>query len=269
VLTPGGHAVGFESCWNRNNTGRIYADGYVHPEFFGQGIGTYLLRWAETRAQDHLASYPEDVLIRLLAGLYGNDQGSLDLFQAEGFQAIRHFWHMRINMTEAPAAPELPTDISIRTLVRDQDEHAVHEAMTESFRDHWGSVPTPFDEWAARRIEIAGFDPSLWFLAIDNATGQVAGAALCRFRDQAWVDTLGVRRPWRKHGLGMALLRHAFGEFYQRGSRQVGLGVDAQNPTGATRLYERAGMEISQRFVTYAKELRPGRDLSPDEPADR
>jgi mycothiol synthase len=60
----------------------------------------------------------------------------------------------------------------------------------------------------------------------------------------------------------MALLLHAFGEFYRRGVRTVGLGVDAQSLTGATRLYERAGMSVIAQFERYEKELRPGIDLS-------
>jgi ribosomal protein S18 acetylase RimI-like enzyme len=73
-----------------------------------------------------------------------------------------------------------------------------------------------------------------------------------------------VRRPWRKRGLGLALLNHSFGEFYRRGYRRVGLGVDAQNLTGALRLYEKAGMRAdpARRFSVYEKELRLGVDLA-------
>ncbi len=63
------------------------------------------------------------------------------------------------------------------------------------------------------------------------------------------------RKPWRKRGLGLALLHHAFGEFYRRGQPKVALGVDAQNPTGATRLYERAGMHVAYEAVAFQKEL--------------
>ncbi|HEV2582694.1 MAG TPA: GNAT family N-acetyltransferase, partial [Ktedonobacteraceae bacterium] len=77
-----------------------------------------------------------------------------------------------------------------------------------------------------------------------------------------WVNTLAVLRPWRKQGLGMALLLHSFREFYQRGKRKVGLGVDSQNLTGATRLYQRAGMHVAREHITYEKELRAGIELS-------
>ena len=74
--------------------------------------------------------------------------------------------------------------------------------------------------------------------------------------------TLGVRRPWRKRGLGLALLRHSFNEFYRRGKRKVGLGVDAQNLTGALRLYENAGMHVDQTSDLYEKEMPPGTEIS-------
>ena len=69
-------------------------------------------------------------------------------------------------------------------------------------------------------------------------------------------------RPWRKRGIGLALLRHSFNEFYRRGRRKVGLGVDAQSLTGALRLYEGAGMHIHQTFDQYEKELRAGIEIS-------
>ena len=80
--------------------------------------------------------------------------------------------------------------------------------------------------------------------------------------DIGWVDTLAVLRPWRRKGLGMALLLHSFGEFYRRGRRKVGLGVDSQNLTGAARLYERAGMHVARQYISYQKELRAGKELS-------
>lgn len=75
------------------------------------------------------------------------------------------------------------------------------------------------------------------------------------------MNTLAVRRPWRKRGLGLALLEYGFGMLYGRGDHSIGLGVDLQNLTGATRLYERAGMRVRTRIALYEKELRPGEDL--------
>jgi ribosomal protein S18 acetylase RimI-like enzyme len=129
-------------------------------------------------------------------------------------------------------------------------------------------VEGPFEEglkrWKYDR-EYEGFDPTLIFLAMDG--DQIAGVSLCRPHSQydselGWVRSLGVRRPWRKRGLGLALLRHSFNEFYRRGKRKVGLGVDSQNLTGALRIYENAGMHVAQAEDYYEKELRAGTEIS-------
>jgi ribosomal protein S18 acetylase RimI-like enzyme len=96
---------------------------------------------------------------------------------------------------------------------------------------------------------------------------EIAGLALCSptlgpDRSTGVVETLGVRRPWRRKGLGLALLQHAFSEFHARGHKQVGLGVDSKNLSGATRLYKKAGMQVTQELAVYEKELRAGEELS-------
>ena len=78
---------------------------------------------------------------------------------------------------------------------------------------------------------------------------------------KGWIGSLGVLRPWRKHGLGRALLLHSFQEFKKRGLLRAGLGVDASNLTGALRLYEKAGMHVEQTTLTYEVELQPGKNL--------
>jgi ribosomal protein S18 acetylase RimI-like enzyme len=75
---------------------------------------------------------------------------------------------------------------------------------------------------------------------------------------RGWVGSIGVLPQWRGRGIGEALLRTSFAEFWRRGERRVALGVDAHN-AAATRLYERAGMHVLYRITLYEKELR-GRD---------
>jgi ribosomal protein S18 acetylase RimI-like enzyme len=73
--------------------------------------------------------------------------------------------------------------------------------------------------------------------------------------DAGWLGNVSVRRPWRRRGVGRALLLHAFRELHARGAERVGLGVDAQNPSGATRLYESVGMAVEADHATFAKPL--------------
>jgi ribosomal protein S18 acetylase RimI-like enzyme len=106
-------------------------------------------------------------------------------------------------------------------------------------------------------VDTYRYDPALWWMAEDGA--QIAGVAVgVNFPDMGWVRLLGVRRPWRRQGIALALLRQAFQEFKRRGQRSVGLGVDAASPTGATELYRRAGMRIDKQFAQYRKIVRSG-----------
>jgi ribosomal protein S18 acetylase RimI-like enzyme len=69
------------------------------------------------------------------------------------------------------------------------------------------------------------------------------------------VAAIGVRRPWRGRGLGRALLLHTFAEFQRRGVNRISLGVDTQNPTGATKLYESVGMRVELEDAVFEKAL--------------
>jgi len=116
-----------------------------------------------------------------------------------------------------------------------------------------------------KRTQTSEFDPYSWFIAKDG--DQIVGMSLCRAampedENMAWVDTLGVIRPYRKQGIGEALLLHTFDDFYCRGKTAVALGVDAQSLTGATRLYEKVGMKPYLRFEVLEKVLREGVDLT-------
>ena len=109
-------------------------------------------------------------------------------------------------------------------------------------------------------IESSEYDPELWFIAWDG--DEIAGYAVSHYRNgKGWVSILGVRPAWRKRGLGLLLLNKSFEAFYERGTKEIGLGVDAASQTGATRLYKRAGMSVGSEYVSYEKELRPGREI--------
>ncbi len=177
----------------------------------------------------------------------------------EGYRHVRSFYRMAIELDDAPPVePDWPEGVEVRTFRPGDDDRATYEAMEEAFQDHWGHGRREFEDWRHRRLERPGFDPSLWHLAV--ADGRVVGASLCDIHgDENWVSTLGVVREWRGRGLGMALLRHSFVEFHCRGGRRVVLGVDAESLTGATRLYERAGMHVDRQYDRYEKELSSSR----------
>ncbi len=252
-----GRVVGYEEVYNRYRHARLEGDGYVHPDTRGLGIGTALLRRMELRACEHIPLAQPDLQVSLRNGVTLRDPVSLELHTSEGYRPLRYFWSMRIELDAPPPAPEWPAGLELRPFQAGVQDYALYEALEEAFRDHWGFTPEEYGHWRRRHVESEDFDPSLIFVCWEG--DEIAGVAYCRSKPEyGWVKHLAVRRAWRRRGLGLALLQHAFGEFYRRGLTGVGLGVDADNPTGATRLYERAGMYIKAQYAAYEKILRPG-----------
>ena len=260
VETSGGRIVGFEEVTNEHEYVKLRTDGYVHPDFKERGIGTALLRIAEQRAHEEMALAEPGARIVLQSMMDNRDPVSHELHRNEGYQPLRYHWRMEIVLDGSPEEPRFPAGIELRPFIRGEHDVAVWQAQNEAWRDHWGSHDVTLEEWKHSRFDDPEFDPTLWAIAWDGY--KVAGFSLNRYRmGIGWIRTLGVCRPWRKRGLGEALLRHSFGEFYKRGTKTIGLGVDAQNPTGATRLYQKVGMYVVSEYVTYEKELRAGRQI--------
>jgi ribosomal protein S18 acetylase RimI-like enzyme len=229
----------------------------LHPEYSDPHPGDFLLALAEEWARARMTQAGPGVRVTLEGWASTTDLATIARFERAGFQEVRRRWCMQIALDKAPAPPAWPEHLELRPFVAARDGYAVYRAMDAAFADHWGHVSHTFEQWQHWSEQRADFDPALWLIAWEG--GQVAGGSLCMLADQwGWINTLGVVRTWRRRGLGMALLLHSFGEFYRRGLRRAGLGVDSQNLSGAVRLYDRAGMHRACETITYEKELRAG-----------
>lgn len=240
-----GLPVAFAAAIEREGEAECWAA--VHPDFAGQGIATALLTGAESRARELGAR-------RIKVGTFAENTAALRLFERRGYREARHYYQMRIDLDHTPEAPQWPEGIVPATF-RPEDACAFHETLQEAFAEEWGFHSLAFEEWKRKRLEAPDTDVSLWFVARDGTelAGVVRGDP--KGDGGGWVGALGVRDAWRRRGVGLALLRQAFAEFHRRGEPHVGLGVDAQNPTGATRLYERAGMRVVKEDIVFEKEL--------------
>ena len=229
-----------------------------------------MLQWAEQRAMKAVDGLAPDLRFAPRVGIYHQATESQKLFEDMGYGYIRSFYEMLIEMDSIPPEPLWPEGITSRTYNPETDAEAVYRADEDIFQDHFGYVEQPFEEGFERFIHMMTghneFDSSLWYLAMEISPqgygNEIAGICLCRPHayvnpDIGYVSSLGVRRSWRKRGLGLAFLQHAFGEFYRRGKRKVSLGVDAENLTGALRLYEKAGMHIPSNPIPLKKKFAP------------
>jgi ribosomal protein S18 acetylase RimI-like enzyme len=164
---------------------------------------------------------------------------------------------MGIEFDGPPAEPAWPAGISVRPFTRGQDERATYDAYEESSEDMWDRPRGTWEEWLAYTERA---DPAFLFVAENSAAGEIAAVNACSLVEgRGYVGGLRVRPRWRRQGLGLALLQHAFGEFYRHGAREAGLSVDAASPTNAPALYVRAGMRVVRNYVIYRKNVRPGR----------
>ncbi len=229
---------------------RVASEGFVAPEHTGRGLGTALLGLIEQRARELAPAG------RLTNGILDSNRAAVALLEHSGYHPVRHFFRMAIELTEPPAQPNWPDGLEPRTFDREHAK-AFQAASEDAFAEEWGHEREPFDHWRRRRLDDPAATPDLWLGVWEG--DKIAATLICDARryEMGWIASVGVRKPWRRRGLGLALIHHAFNEFWRRGERKVGLGVDAENQTGATRLYERAGMHAAFDAVVYEKRL-PG-----------
>ena len=215
---------------------------------------------------------PEGAQVILRTGADQRDRYKNELLDAFGMEVVRHFYEMQIEFDAPPEPPVVPEGIEIRPFDQETELKRVALTFQDAFQDHFGFVEEPIEklmEGVSYIIENSPhFDPDFWFVAMDGE--EMAGISLCAPKtlgdpEMGFVDELGVRRSWRGRGLGLALLRHSFVRMYENGSKRAALGVDASSLTGATRLYERAGMSIARQFNAFRKILRAGQDIATTE----
>jgi mycothiol synthase len=234
------------AAWvSKHGEGDAHVDIMVRPDSREAGIASALVEATERRAR-------ERGIRRLLNHVFGPDAAGRRLLERRGYRDARHFYEMVVDLDERPAEPSWPDEIRPESF-RVEDARAFHTALGRAFENEWGFVATPFDEWLERRVENA--DTSLYFVARNGDELAAVVRNEPEWRGMGWVGAIGVLRPWRRRGLGRALLLHSLHAFFDRGIRHVGLGVDSENLTGAMRLYQSVGMRVTAEDVVYEKEL--------------
>ena len=248
VAEEGDELVGYADFRREGGGPRLEIDLRVAPRAWGRGAADALLEAAEAGAEGSRAH----------CFVSERDEEGRAALDRHGYRLIRHSFLMEIDLAEAPQPPEWPPGFAVRAYAGPADEKALYECQQEAFSEHWEFRRQPFEEWRRYMLGRPTFDPSMWWLV--ETDGELAGFSTNDWhasgdRTFGWIGSLGVRKKWRRRGLALALLRHSFADFAGRGATRVGLGVDAENTTGAVRLYERAGMHPVRRLDIYEREL--------------
>ena len=247
VVRDGDRIVGYGAVGERGEVCRV--EGYVHPDALGRGIGKLIATALEEDAERAGARRIQNHVLEA-------DSAARSLLESLGYGAVRVFREMRIELDAPPPAPEWPDGLRVVPFDPDRDALEFHAAHQEAFADLWGNTPRDFESWSKLNLGSERFDPTLW--CVVRAADEIAAGTICSGDTYGggFVQVLFTRRPWRRQGVGAALLRDSFRRFWERGEHSVGLGVDAASDTGAFRLYERAGMAPALGWVVYEKDLR-------------
>lgn len=246
-----GRIVGYaRGSWSiRDGQYTYVSNGEVDPSVRRRGIGRALLHAEQDRLRSIAADHPAGGPKRFQAWIFGGQVGTAALLRADGYQTIRYFSEMARPLTDPIPILGLPDSLEIRPVFA-ADHRRIFLAEADAFRDHWG-YREQTDADLERTFGSPDLDTSLWRVAWDG--DEVAGVVVTTVpraenaelgTKRGWLDRISVRRQWRKRGLASALIVSAMAGLLERGLNTAMLGVDAENPTGALRLYEGLGFRV-------------------------
>ena len=255
VIEDAGVLVGYGELWNarEEEADALEAQGWTAPTHRGRGIGSTIVELTETAARQAARRFTKrPVLLRNF--IWADNTAARALLEARGYEVVRHFFHMAIEVTDLPAPPAVPDGLVLRSLDPSRDKEPLHALIVHAFSKHWNWSPLSLDNFWRRIVDRDDFEPELTLVVEEG--GRLVGASINATKvGQGWVNDLAVHEDARGRGIGELLLRHSFERFRTKGWSKVGLGLDSSNATGALRLYQRVGMHVTRQFDAFEKEV--------------
>ncbi len=253
--------------WQEPDKTRLYGHfGYLKGDWRRQRIGTTMLRWMQARLREIAGTHGQDGQRFLSAFASDTEVGTNVLLLGDGYTPVRYGYDMvRPTLDELPAAP-LPAGLVLRP-VEPEHYRLIWDAADEAFQDHWGYSPSTDEDYQGWLNDPVIFTPQLWRVAWDVETNQVVGQVRSFInhaennkynRKRGYTEFISVRRPWRKRGVARALIVESFHVLKAQGMTEAALGVDAENLSGALRVYESVGFRVTKRSISYRKPLVGG-----------
>lgn len=250
--------------WHQEASGiRLYNNtAFLKPEWRRKRIGTAMLKWAQSRLREIAATHPAGP--KFYSSFVSDTAvGAEKMLQSDGYQAIR--WALTMvrpdleNIIDFP----LPAGLEVRPVTPDH-YRAIWEASEEAFQDHWGYAPSTEEDYQGWLDNRTIFTPEMWKIAWDVEKNEVAGQVRGFIdtaeneglgRKRGYCEFISTRREWRKRGVARALIALTLHEFKARGLTESALGADAENLSGAIRIYQECGFKEVKRSTVYRKPI--------------
>ncbi|WP_186377089.1 GNAT family N-acetyltransferase [Curtobacterium pusillum] len=247
---------------SRVTAARVVLDGAVHPDLRDRGIGRRVLVWQIGRGRQRLATLDVDLPATIEVGA-PQAAGALRLAARFGFEPTRNWVEMEAVFGEHDRSdvPPLPDGFAARAATAD-DIEPLRVAKNDAFRDHWGSQPMVESDWrgfltaSKSRLDLSR--------VVLDADGAIAAFGIvevdpdgfaARGRSYGYVHWIGVERAARGRGLAPIVTDAVLQAIRDDGLSAAVLHVDAENPSGAGRIYERLGFVAGEVHVTASTPL--------------
>lgn len=241
---------------DNEGNGRGYVSGGVRASHRGRGIGRQLMDRMEPRAAALVAERHPGLPAYLRAGGGLAGSSASRMLGNRGYRVVRYYNELVLPLNGGVDVP-VPDGVEVVSPGPEHEE-ATRLAHNDAFRDHWGSgaqAPEGWhDHWTGRagRADVSTL--------VVTPEGQVLAYVLCSewVERHLYVDLVGTVRAARGRGLARSALLRTIDLAGRSGDYDVvELGVDSQNPSRATRLYEAVG------FTHHLQTLAMQRDLTP------
>jgi mycothiol synthase len=235
---------------------------YILPEWRNKGIRRAMLHYNEKRAKEIASGPPTGKPRFFQAWAQGTETHWISVLTTENYSPVRYGFHMARSLEEDIPDLPLPDGIEVRP-ARTEDYWTIWRAAKKALQDLWEGSRFR-DEFFEEFMDDPTFNPGLWAIAWDTNTGQVVGTVMNYIdeaenkefdRKRGHLEFVSVQRPYRGKGLAKALIARSFKILKDQGMTEAALGVDAENPSGALRLYERMGFHKVRQRIIYRKPM--------------
>jgi len=232
----------------------------VHPEARGGDVEAVAIAWGEVRMRE--VSVMRSSPVKLRSSVRAEDGDRISVLASCGFKVDRYFFRMARSLSEPIPEPQFPQGFALIQFPGEQDATAWVEMFNQSFIDDWNHHDLTVDRFKYNLAK-PDYRNDLNLIAV-TGDGTFVAFCYCHIsqeendrtgRNEGWIAYLGTRRGFRKIGLGRAMLLAGLHRLKAAGVATAILGVDAENSSGALRLYESAGFHNIRNSMSYVKDV--------------
>lgn len=248
LLSPDGKLAGYTDFWQNEDELYINHMTNIHPDYRHLISPLLFYRMALEKAQ-----VPGAEAVKRVRTISVEPSTEMVL-AAEGFTAIQVQWRMVHTFSEPPQPPAWPAGYDLRPFNREVHAREVFEVIETAFSELPHREGNTFAGWQNFVLNRSDFNPTLLKMVVKD--DEVVAVAVGLDNEiGGWIKQLAVKKAHRGKGLAYCLLKQLFFEFYLLGRADVGLTVDSENLTGAPELYRKVGMQATEKYVTFEKDI--------------